>query len=121
MFGFKKKNETWTARAEDVAGCEEAYKKTEDKVKELDEKLKPFREIKSKGLAVITSLYKRHGIEVKTFWYGIDDAWLDFEVIKDLCIFNDQELASLKKWIPKYKEAQDTENKMILNFSREPN
>lgn len=121
MFGFnKKKNETWKASAEDVAGCEDAYKKTEDKAKELNEKLKPFQEIRTKGEVIISTLYKRHDIAISTY-YRIDDTWLDKEVIKDLCVFNEQEIAVLEKWIPKYKEACTAVEEILQNFSREPN
>jgi len=91
MFGFNKKNTT--------------EKVKDDTLDELDQKLQPFRDVKSKGSAIITELYKRHGIKVKEHWNGIEDKWLDLEVIKDLCLFTEQELASLEKWVPKYKEA----------------
>jgi hypothetical protein len=123
MFGFKKKNETWKVSAEDAAACveanKEASKKAEELSKELDEKLKPFREVKTKGEVIISTLYRRHDIPITTC-YRIDDTWLDFEVIKDLCVFSEQEIAVLEKWIPKYKEAVNAQEEILNNFSREP-
>ena len=121
MFGFKKKNKTWTAKAEDLAGYEEAYKKAELTLEELDEKLKPYKEAKIKGSVIISELYKRHGIKVDESWYGINDEWLDLEVINDLCVFNEQELAVLNKWIPKYKEARDAGDQMVREFYKDKN
>ena len=119
MFGFNKKNTTLKADAKDIKGLEESYKKAERTLEELDEKLKPYKEVESKGKVIISELYRRHGIKFETAWYDIEDAYLDFEVIDDLCVFNEQELAILKKWIPKYKEACTTELQIMLNFRQE--
>ena len=112
MFGFNKKNTTLKADAKDIKGLEESYKKAERTLEELDEKLKPYKEVRAKCEAIISTLYTRHNIPITT-WPSIDVALLDFEVIDDLCVFNEQELAVLKKWIPKYKEACTAEVQMI--------
>lgn len=112
MFGFKKKNRTFKARVEDVAGLEEFYNACDKNREEYLAKIKPIREELAKGGTIISELYKRHGIE-KVYpghsYQYIDDRWLDIEVAKDLCTFNADELAVLEKWIPKYKELRDAE------------
>lgn len=116
MFGFKKKNRTWKARVEDVAGLEEMYNACDKNREEYLAKVKPIREELTKGSTIISELYKKHGIE-KVYpghsYQYIDDRWLDIEVAKDLCIFNEQELAVLEKWIPKYKELRSAELKLM--------
>lgn len=127
MLGFNKKN-TWTARVEDVAGLEDAYKKSEEMdkalakaIEEYSAKIKPVKEELAKGKLIIAELYKRHGIEkvLPNYSYQyIDERWLDNEVVKDLCIFNEQELAVLEKWIPKYKELVDKEFELMEQESK---
>ena len=109
MFNWFKKKET----TESVAGLEDYYKEHKDEFAEFEAAMKPLSSEQSKAKFVIKEIYARHGIDTGPSWIIYDNC-LDSEAFTDLCTFNDNELASLRKWTQRYKELE-TE---MMNLSK---
>lgn len=88
-----------------VADLEEYYKEHKSEFTEFEAALKPLSDEQSKARFIIKEIYKRHGIDSGPDWIVYDNC-LDDGVFTDLCVFNDAELASLRKWTQRYKELE---------------
>lgn len=104
MFGFNKKKQTIKVPAEAVAGVEEYYKEQQKSFAAFDAALEPLRNERSKASLIIEQIYANHGIKIDVLCV-IDERYLDDEVITDLHVFSEDEISSLRKWIPRYKNA----------------
>lgn len=105
LFNKKEPKANWIATADDIAGLEEYHKEQESEFAELNAALKPLIDEQSKAIFIIREIYKRHGIITGSSRYIID-YYLDSEVFTDLCLFNEDELAALRKWTQRYKELE---------------
>lgn len=95
----------WIATADDIADLEEYYKEHKSEFAEFEAALKPLEDEQRKARFIIKQIYKRHDIDSGSSWIIYDNC-LDDEVFTDLCVFNDNELASLRKWTQRYKELE---------------
>lgn len=105
LFSKKEPKSNWNGRIDSVADVEEYYKEHKNEFEEFEEALTPLRDERSKARFIISQIYARHGINTGDEWYTFDYC-LDSEVFTDLCAFNDDELASLRKWTKRYKDIE---------------
>ena len=102
LFNKREPKATWIADSESVDGLEDYYK---EQFVEYNAALEPLSAEQSKAKFIIKRIYARHGIDSGPSW-TIDDNCLDSDVFTDLCEFNEDELASLRKWTQRYKELE---------------
>lgn len=118
LFNKKEPKATLIATADSVAGLEDYYKEHKSKLDELEATMKPLRDEQYKAKFVIKQIYAQHSIEINK--YGvIDNCYLDSDVFTDLCLFNDAELASLRKWTQRYKELETEIMVLIENYTND--
>ena len=115
MFGIKSKEQRAQERYE-------AYSKkriAEERFNTLQDNLKVLGEQKDKGKAVIEQIYRRHGIRIELLGTLIEQAYLDDEVIDDLCIFSEEERKSLHKWAKVYKDCEQLSIMKLEEYKKE--
>jgi hypothetical protein len=105
LFNKKEPKANWLATADDIAGLEDYYKEHKEEFAEFEAALEPLRDEQSKARFIIKRIYARHGIDSGSSWIIYDNC-LDEEAFTDLCEFNEDELASLRKWTQRYKELE---------------
>ena len=105
MFNFLKKKTSLLATQEAVAGYEDYCKEHERERAEFEASLQPLKDEQSKAKFIIKQIYAQHSIDTGESWF-VYDYCLDNEAFTDLCVFNDNELASLRKWTKRYKELE---------------
>ena len=116
MFNLIKKKKTkFLVSPESVAGIDEYIKDSVRKFAELESALKPLRNEHSKAKFIIKQIYAQHNIDTGKSW-EIYDYCLDSDAFTDLCVFNDAELASLRKWTQRYKELETEIQNLIENY-----
>lgn len=116
MFNLFKKKKTKilvTSESVDVTG--EYIKDSVRKFAELESALNPLRNERSKAKFIIKQIYAQHNIDTGESWV-IYDYCLDSDTFTDLCVFNDSELASLRKWTQRYKELETEIMNLIDNY-----
>lgn len=118
LFSKKEPKSTWIAAASDVAELEEYYKQHEEKFAEFKAALQPLSDEQSKAKFIIKRIYARHGIDSGPSWIIYDNC-LNSEAFTDLCEFNDDELASLRKWTQRYKELETEIMKLGEKYSND--
>lgn len=105
LFNKKEPKDNWIADSESFAGLEDYYKEHKSEFAEFEAALKPLGDEQSKARFIIKRIYERHGIDSGSSWIIYDNC-LDEEAFTDLCEFNEDELASLRKWTQRYKELE---------------
>lgn len=95
----------WDETISSEAELEDYYKEHKSEFAEFEAALQPLTNEQSKARFIIREIYKRHGIDTGESWY-IYDHCLNSETFTDLCVFNDNEIASLRKWTQRYKELE---------------
>lgn len=105
LFNKKQHKTKLLATAESVAGLEDYYEEHKSEFAEFEAALQPLSSEKSKAKFIIKEIYARHGIDTGPSWIIYDNC-LDSEAFTDLCTFNDNELASLRKWTQRYKDLE---------------
>lgn len=118
MFGFKSREQKAQERYEEYS----KKRLAEERFNTLQENLKVLSEQKDKGKAVLEQIYRRHGIRIELLGSSgtlIEQAYLDDEVIDDLCVFNDEERKSLHKWAKSYKECEQLSIMKLEEYKKE--
>lgn len=105
LFNKKEPKANWLATADDVEGLEDYYKEHKEEFAEFEAALEPLSVEQSKARFIIKRIYARHGIDSGPSWIIYDNC-LDEETFTELCEFNEDELASLRKWTQRYKELE---------------
>lgn len=105
LFTKKEPKVNWNVDLDSVEEFEEYYKEHKSEFAEFEAALKPLNDERSKAIFIIKQIYKRHNIDLGSSWF-INDNYLDSEVFTDLCEFDDDELASLRKWTQRFKELE---------------
>lgn len=105
LFNKREPKVNWLATADDVAELEDYFKEHAEEFAEFTEALEPLSAEQSKARFIIKRIYERHGIDSGSSWFIYDNC-LDSDVFTDLCEFNEDELASLRKWTQRYKELE---------------
>lgn len=118
LFNKKEHKANWIATTDSVEGLEEYYKEHENKFAEFEAALKPLSAEQSKAKFIIKEIYKRHDIDSGPSWIIYDNC-LDDEAFTDLCVFNDNELASLRKWTQRYKELETEIKNLAQEYKNE--
>lgn len=95
----------WDETTNSIAELDDYYKEHKLEFAEFEAALQPLINGRSKAKFIIKEIYKRHGIDTGEPWF-IYDHYLDSETFTDLCAFNDNEIASLRKWTQRYKELE---------------
>lgn len=105
LFKKKKTKATWIMTTDAVKQAAASLADYKNEYTKYEAAIKPLRDERSKAKFVIKQIYAQHGIDTGESW-EIYDACLDNEAFTDVCVFNDAELAALRKWTQRYKEIE---------------
>lgn len=105
---FKKKKATITLA--------EYFNTHEKEFAEYDAAMQSLRDEERKSRFIIEQIYARHGINADADELTINDYHIDNEVLTDLHIFNEYELATLRKWARRFNEAKTRIDNIITKY-----